>query len=651
MRLSVIIIVGPGHEDNLFHCLTMLTRQQHPPHEVIVVSDGAHRAEFVYQHYQSLLPLTYVHRPNDTRLAFSRNHGASLASGDLLVFIDCDMLLNPAALAAYAAQAQAHPEAVIFGYCGYLSAYVAPSALVPGRPVNFVDFRFLHYTPAGFMPSPYLARYLYWYTMSGNFAISPHLFAQLQGFDAQFQGWGGEDMELGERLRQQAIPLLLSVDAWGEHQVHAKQGQFYELKAQPLQQLKIHTLPTATPSRVLTSTPASQHLLALIFKHYLPQTDPDRVAASQFPFALDHIDLGADPYPKLNRHLMVGQTVPPPPWHSVWVDPQQRHTVLSPLIQTGFKPQKPGLSVIIVTGMGRSDNLYHCLESLTWQTHPPDEVIVVSDGEPRSEFVCQAFADRLPIAHHYRPNDLRVGSSRNQGVALSAYDHLVFLDTDVMLNPEALASYSQHLIDQPHAYYIGYCGLDKTFVAPSALKDGRRVNCHDYRYEAVSPQGFKAHPHLHTYPHWYAWSANVALHRQTFMEVGGFPETVSGWGGEDQDFANRLSTLGAPFVYLIDAWGEHQEHPLNGYFYDFKHAAQIAYVYNQPSPQAAQVVAQGQAAQRLHTLLLGFYGQGHPVPFGPDHYPSNIASLLWPEGLKSVPDAPWIPCPVNPPQA
>jgi glycosyltransferase involved in cell wall biosynthesis len=641
MRLSVIIIVGPGHEDNLFHCLSMLVRQSHQPHEVIVISDGAHRSEFVCQHYQQQLPLIYEHRPNDTRLAFSRNRGAELASGELLVFIDCDMLLNPEALAAYASQAQAHPEAVIFGYCGYLNAYVAPSALVPHRPVNFVDFRFLRYTPTGLMPSPYLGRYLYWYTMSGNFAIAKRLFQALQGFNPQFQGWGGEDMELGERLRQQNIPLLLSIDAWGEHQCHEKQGQFYELKAQPLNELQIQTLPAPQSSTVLTTTSASLHLLDLIFNHYLPQTDQAYVTSLKFPFSLAHIDLGQDQYPKSNRHLMVGNTVPPAPWHSVWVDPQQPHTLLSPLIQTCFAPQKPGLSVIIVTGMGRSDNLYHCLESLTWQTQPPDEVVVISDGEPRSEFVCQSFADRLPLVHHYRPNDLRVGSSRNQGVALSTYDHLVFLDSDVMLNPEALASYVQHLNDQPQAYCIGYCGLDKTFVAPSALKEGRRVNCHDSRYEAVSSQGFKAQPHLSIYPHWYAWSANVALHRQTFMEVGGFPETVYGWGGEDQDFANRLCTLGIPFVYLLDAWGEHQEHPLNGYFYDFKHAAQIAYVYNQPSPQTAQVMAQGPAAQRLQRLLLGFYGQGYAVPFTGDNYPSNIASLLWPQGLKSVPDSAW----------
>jgi glycosyltransferase involved in cell wall biosynthesis len=639
-RLSVVIIVGPGHEDNLSHCLAMLTRQSYPPHEVIVISDGAHRSEFVYQHYRHLLPLIYEHRPNDTRLASSRNRGATLATGDYLVFLDCDMLLNPEGLAAYTEQLHNHPEAVILGYCGYLSAFVAPSALIPERQVNFVDFRFLRYTPTGLLPSPYLARYLYWYTMSGNFAISKHQFWELNGFNEEFQGWGGEDMELGERLRQHNIPLLLSVDAWGEHQVHKKSGQFYELQAPPLSQLQIHTLPTPQASIVLTGK-ATQNLLDLIFSHYLPQTDQALVKAGRFPFSRDTIELGQDQYPKLNRHLMVGKTVPPPPWQNVWVDPQNRHTPLSPLEH--HRTPQPGISVIIVTGMGRSENLHYCLESLTWQSTPPDEVIVISDGEPRSEFVCQTFANRLPIQHHYRPNDLRVGYSRNQGVALSHHDHLVFLDTDVMLNPEALAVYAHHLGQQPEAYYIGYCGLDKTFESPSALKEGRRVNCHDSRYHAVSNQGFKAQPHLHQYPHWYAWSANVAIHRQSFIEIGGFPETVHGWGGEDQDFANRLCTLGTPFIYLLDAWAEHQVHPLYGYFYDFKHVAQVAFVLNQAAPEQSAVRADGPAAQRLQDLLLNYYGQGAPVPFGNDHYPINISPLLWPPGLQQVSESPWTP--------
>lgn len=644
MRLSLIIIVGPGHEENLFHCLEMLTRQSHRPHEVIVISDGAHRAEFVYQHYQALLPLTYVHRPNDTRLAFSRNYGASLASGDLLVFIDCDMLLNPEALAAYAAQAQAHPETVILGYCGYLSAYVAPSALVPDRSVNFVDFRFLHYTPTGLMPSPYLARYLYWYTISANFAIPHTLFDQLQGFDEHFQGWGGEDLELGERFRQQNIPLRLSLDAWGEHQCHDKRGQFYQLAAPALSQLQIQTLPTRESSVVLSSTPASQRLLALIFSHYLPHTDQARVQAAQFPFSRDSISLGQDQYPKCNRHLMVGKSVPPAPWHSLWVDPQQPQTTLSPILQTRLQPQNPGLSVIITTQAGHSDNLFHCLDSLTEQRHRPDEVIVVSDGDPRSEFICQAFADRLPIFHHYRPHDLRVGYSRNQGVALSHYDYLVFLDGDVLLNPEALTAYVEQLSAQPNAYYIGYCGHDQGVEAPSALKEGRRIHYHDPRYERVSSQGFKPHPHVLVYPHWYAWSGNGAIHRQTFLEVGGFDEHLHHPGGADSDFANRLSTLGTPFVYLLDAWAERQVHSPRTL--DHRLAGEhIGYLYNQPSP--GQVRAQGAAAQRLLKLLLNVYHAADPVPFRYDQHPSHIAHLLWPPGLQAAPEAPWFECHQN----
>lgn len=629
LRLSVIVVVGPGHEDNLFHCLEMLTRQSHPPHEVCVISDGAHRSEFVYQHYRTRLPLHYHHRPNDARVAYSRNLGARLATGEYLVFIDCDMLLNPDALAAYAEHFRTHPNTYITGYMGYINSFVAPSAFLPERQVNYLDVRFIDYTPTHLQPTPYLAHYPQWYTLGANFGLPAALFHQIGGQNELFQGWGGEDLEFGERLRRQGAHFALSVGVWGEHQIHQKTGRYYQLSGHKLQQLQLHHLPQPQATLILNYA-NRQPIMPLIFAHYLPNSNPEQLASSCFPVTPQHINLGHDQYAQAIANMLPHKTLPPPPWKSIAFTGQQANTDTN---ITPISTEHKGMSVIVSTGMGRSDNLYYCLEMLCQQTYPADEIIVISDGEPHSEFICQAFAERLPLRHHYRPNDLRVGYSRNLGVSLSNGEQLIFLDTDVMLNPEALALYAQRLEATPQACLIGYCGLDKSFESPSALITGRQVNSRDPRYASLSPTDLAPQTALRDYPHWYVWTANFAIHRTLYEKVGGFQERICGWGTEDLDFANRLYSLGTKFVYLLEVWGEHQVHPETGWFYDFNHGGSSIQLLNEARPHQCQIVVEGPTSKRLLHLLNHVYNEGSPVPFYHSNFPQQIAHLLGPTDL------------------
>lgn len=92
-RISVII---PAHneEDYLGATLDALNRQLSPPHEVLVVANGCtdRTIEVAQEKCDRLVTLS------QKNLGGARNLGARMASGELLVFLDADTILEPEGL-------------------------------------------------------------------------------------------------------------------------------------------------------------------------------------------------------------------------------------------------------------------------------------------------------------------------------------------------------------------------------------------------------------------------------------------------------------------------------------------------------------------------------------------------------------------------
>ncbi|MEW6428591.1 MAG: glycosyltransferase [Thermodesulfobacteriota bacterium] len=94
LRTSLIIPTyhRPGE---LSECLRSVLEQTHPPDELIIIDDGClegvpHGEEFA----RRSIPVRY-HRKDTPGLTASRNLGIDLASGDLLFFLDDDVVLFP----------------------------------------------------------------------------------------------------------------------------------------------------------------------------------------------------------------------------------------------------------------------------------------------------------------------------------------------------------------------------------------------------------------------------------------------------------------------------------------------------------------------------------------------------------------------------
>ncbi len=176
----------------------------------------------------------------------------------------------------------------------------------------------------------------------------------------------------------------------------------------------------------------------------------------------------------------------------------------------------------------------------------PDEIVIADDGshDDTAEMI-QTLAKTSPtsILHAWQPNEgFRAARSRNNGIALSSGEYLIFLDGDCFLNP----------------YFIeDHLG----FALPGQFVGGTRINILPARKEyilrtrntKISCFSWGTRKKLNAIRS--AWlsrfsyrgklaSANLAVWRPDLVALNGFNEQFIGHGGEDHDLTLRLEMAG-----------------------------------------------------------------------------------------------------------
>ena len=200
IRISIIVPVFNNPRD-LAECLTGLSAALCPGAEIIVVDDAStdDTPTVPLQFGARVLQLAQNSGP-----AAARNYGARYAQGDILFFVDADVVITPAAVDRVLLVFAEHPEvAAVFG-----SYDAQPRAAgVVSRYRNLLH-HFVHQhgnTEAA----------TFW---AGCGAIRRAVFQELGGFDAQrFPLPSIEDIELGYRLRQAGHRILLDKTLQGTH--------------------------------------------------------------------------------------------------------------------------------------------------------------------------------------------------------------------------------------------------------------------------------------------------------------------------------------------------------------------------------------------------------------------------------------------------
>ncbi|HEX3550570.1 MAG TPA: glycosyltransferase [Candidatus Elarobacter sp.] len=160
-----------------------------PEHELIVVDNGSTDATAEVARKHGAL-YTYVAEPNRGK---ARNAGIARASGDMIAFVDDDVVTPPHFLAAHA---RAH-DADIF-----------PLA-VSGPIVNVPD--------AAQRPEPTPANFSRAFFVTCNVSVPAAALRAVGGFDEAFHLYGWEDTELGARLRAHGVRRAFAWDAYLWH--------------------------------------------------------------------------------------------------------------------------------------------------------------------------------------------------------------------------------------------------------------------------------------------------------------------------------------------------------------------------------------------------------------------------------------------------
>ncbi|EME27593.1 glycosyl transferase family protein [Galdieria sulphuraria] len=184
-ELAISVIVPTFNRvETLVHCLSALECQQLPPNEsfeVIVVDDSSTdgTATLVKQWNKNFSRVRLLRLSHNGGPGRARNAGVIASLGKLLVFVDSDVIVKPGFLYAHWKR---HGESL---------------GCVSVGPVYYIDHIAEHKRH----------RFRWWtdasraFFCTSNAAVEKHLFIKSGRFDADFQKYGWEDLELGERLR------------------------------------------------------------------------------------------------------------------------------------------------------------------------------------------------------------------------------------------------------------------------------------------------------------------------------------------------------------------------------------------------------------------------------------------------------------------
>ncbi len=228
--LTSVIIPTYNRKRLLEPVLKSLMDQRYPAdrYEVIVVDDGGSDGSDALVREMALdakTALRYLRQEDKGyRPGTARNLGARHAKGDILLFLDGDVVAHPDLLLQHARFHARWPDRIILGYvCAHtcLNTYDVPGV------IRAVEDKMLDDLPLlpELRDSTYSrclddldSYHSYWTTFfSNNVSLAKWIFDEAGGFDDSFRGWGIEDNELGYRLARAGYKFTVSRKAVGFH--------------------------------------------------------------------------------------------------------------------------------------------------------------------------------------------------------------------------------------------------------------------------------------------------------------------------------------------------------------------------------------------------------------------------------------------------
>jgi len=218
------------------------------------------------------------------------------------------------------------------------------------------------------------------------------------------------------------------------------------------------------------------------------------------------------------------------------------------------------LSFVIPT-YNRKDNLYIALHGLVYQSRREFEVIVCDDGSEDGSFnVLSGFEKYFPLKYYRQTHEVYgTPRLRNQGTRLArpGTTHLWYLDSDVVLNPEAVKLAWMPMLKNPATVIAGmYHWMSPRRATPALVKDWPAFIANTRVYE----DSRKAWNNEKILASGAALSGNLIVPMCAFLATGGFDEEAPGAYGDDCEFGHALRRANIMMLLNKDIVGYHQHH-------------------------------------------------------------------------------------------
>jgi len=197
---------------------------------------------------------------------------------------------------------------------------------------------------------------------------------------------------------------------------------------------------------------------------------------------------------------------------------------------------------IIIPLYNRPQEIDELLHSLSLQTYPQFEVLVIEDGsQVTSKDIVESYKDSLDVTYYFKQNEGQ-GFTRNFGFAKARGDYFVVFDSDCLVPQNYLETVKNYLLKHqldayggPDASHPSFTDLQKaiSYSMTSPFTTGGIRGNKKNLGGAFNPRSF-----------------NMGISRKVWEATGGFILTRL---GEDIEFSLRIHSMGFRTGLIPDA--------------------------------------------------------------------------------------------------
>ena len=196
---------------------------------------------------------------------------------------------------------------------------------------------------------------------------------------------------------------------------------------------------------------------------------------------------------------------------------------------------------IVMPTYNNQEELRAALEALRTSSYSRFRVLVCVDGstDGTAEYLATTHLPfSLQSVHHTDGANHGRSSARNLALEYISADYVLLMDSDMRLVPEALGQHVA-LIERRDCISVGDVQYLNATENPWARYLATRGKNKYATGSTIRPLDFV--------------TANSAMRSEHLLALGGFDETLVGYGGEDTEFAFRLAARGIPFIFNAQA--------------------------------------------------------------------------------------------------